>query len=99
MLDLYIFLPKRNTLLIKCFEYSFQVKKLLGLCPQESASGVYQLDDRGQYAITALGVYYLESDLQVKTYFLLPPTTSQYVIPVCKNHVTKIILSVLIGFH
>ena len=43
----------------------FQVQRLLALCPRESASGIYRLDHRGQEAIIAIGIYYLESDLQV----------------------------------
>ncbi len=38
---------------------------MLALCPKESGSGVFRLESRGQEAILALGVYFLESKLQV----------------------------------
>ncbi|KAK3879548.1 hypothetical protein Pcinc_015884 [Petrolisthes cinctipes] len=41
-----------------------QVEKLLGECPGESHGGVFRVDQRGQDAVVALGVYLLESDHQ-----------------------------------
>lgn len=43
---------------------TLQVEKLLALCPGESHGGVYRMDQRGQDAVVAVGVYYLESGLQ-----------------------------------
>ena len=45
--------------------FEFQVKRLLALCPKESGNGIYRLDHRNQGAVIALGIYFLESDLQV----------------------------------
>lgn len=47
------------------FATILQVKRLVGFCPQPSTSGVLTLDHRGQAAIISLGVYLLESELQV----------------------------------
>ena len=42
-----------------------QVKKLLAVCPRATGNGSFSFDHRGLDAIIALGVFYLESGLQV----------------------------------
>ncbi|XP_076062775.1 phosphatidylinositol 4-kinase III alpha isoform X2 [Oratosquilla oratoria] len=41
-----------------------KVEKLLTLCPCESKAGVFCIDQRGQDAVVAIGIYLLESGLQ-----------------------------------
>lgn len=41
------------------------MEKLLKFCPTDIGSkGVFQIDQRGQDAVIALGIYFLESDFQ-----------------------------------
>ncbi|PVD31364.1 hypothetical protein C0Q70_06776 [Pomacea canaliculata] len=43
-----------------------QVSRLMAMCPSNVGKGVFQFDIRGQNAVVALGVYFLESGLQHK---------------------------------
>jgi phosphatidylinositol 4-kinase len=43
-----------------------KVERLLDLCPRETTKG-FRFDKRGQDAVIALGIFYLESGLQVKS--------------------------------